>query len=219
MSVTGVILAAGRSSRLGRDKLAELLLDGRSIGARVVDTALNSRLDHVLVVGRQCSQPDWLTSIFDEALRQDRAEYLHCTKAGTGMSASLQCGLEGAIRRGAQAIMILLADQPFVQESSLDALLQLYDDVYNFTRPEQSFDYIAARNGASPQPPVILTSTMYEAVRQLQGDCGAGILLKSARYRGIYCDYSADLFMDADTETALMHLREQERRVMSCANE
>ena len=219
MSVTGVNLAAGRSSRLGRDKLAELLLDGRSIGARVVDTALNSQLDHVIVVGSQPFRPDWLTWIFDEALRRDRAEYLYCAEASTGMSASLKCGLEGATSQGAQAIMILLADQPFVQTSSLDALLHLYHDVHNSSRPEQMYDYIAARNGASVQPPVILTSTMYEAVRQLQGDCGAGMLLKSGRYRGIYCDYPADLFMDADTELALMHIREMERRAMICANE
>lgn len=47
----GVFLAAGKSRRMGQNKLA-LPLKGENIGSLSLKTALSSRLDHVLVVER-----------------------------------------------------------------------------------------------------------------------------------------------------------------------
>ena len=56
--VAGVILAAGTSSRMGRNKLL-LQLEGRSVLRRAVDTALAAGLDPVLVVvGHQREQAE-----------------------------------------------------------------------------------------------------------------------------------------------------------------
>ena len=47
--VAGVVLAAGLSTRMGRNKML-LQLGGRSLVRRAVEMALSARLDPVLVV-------------------------------------------------------------------------------------------------------------------------------------------------------------------------
>lgn len=42
MRMTGIVLAAGKSCRLGRDKLSVVMPDGRSLAAWSLEAALNS---------------------------------------------------------------------------------------------------------------------------------------------------------------------------------
>jgi len=97
--LSGVVLAAGASTRMGRPK--QLLPVGdRCLLRRVIDAALASRLDEVIVVlGHRADE-------IGSALALDavgRARVVVNSEHADGQSTSLRCGLRAADER-AQAV-------------------------------------------------------------------------------------------------------------------
>jgi len=118
--IWAVILAAGKSERMGRAKLL-LPLGKRALIETVIDGALRARPDGVLVV-----------------LGADRAR-LEPVIAGypvrtvfnpdfeRGMLSSLVCGLR-AVPPDARAVLVFLGDQPPPPASVADRLVAAYKD-------------------------------------------------------------------------------------------
>src|SRR3979409_1523925 len=103
--VAGVVLAAGTSSRRGRNKLF-LPLGGTSVLRRVVANAREAGLDPVLVV---------LGHESDRALAE--LQGLQCTPVlnqdyATGMNTSVRAGIS-AVPADASGAVLMLADMPF----------------------------------------------------------------------------------------------------------
>ncbi len=104
--VVVVLLAAGAGTRFAgsRHKLT-VAVEGRSVAARSVDAALEADVGPVVVV----------TGATDlELPPDDRVRLVHNPKWADGQSTSLQVGLTEAEQLGADAIVVGLADQPFV---------------------------------------------------------------------------------------------------------
>jgi molybdenum cofactor cytidylyltransferase len=97
-SIAGVVLAAGTSSRMGRNKLL-LELAGQSVLRRAVLTAVDSGLDPVQVVLN--------------------AEYQE------GIHSSLRNGIR-AVPGSCGAAVVLLADMPLVDAAMIRALVERY---------------------------------------------------------------------------------------------
>lgn len=107
-SLTGIVLAAGHSRRLGRPKQTLPFGDTTLLGW-VVRNAEASSLDRVLVV------------VGDEyPLRRDRAELVRNDHAEQGPYSSLLAGLEAA--EPTDAVMLLLGDMPDVDARVIDAV-------------------------------------------------------------------------------------------------
>ena len=102
----GVILAGGRSRRMGRDK-AMTLLDGRTL-LDWVSASLSQVVSEVMVVGRE--EAEGLRAIPD-ALPGSR-----------GPSAGIVTGLMAA---GGGPILVVGVDQPWVRPATLAALLEV----------------------------------------------------------------------------------------------
>lgn len=100
----GVILAGGRSRRMGRDK-AMTLLDGRTL-LDWVAAAVSQVVSEVIVVGRQ--EAAGLRAIPD------------ALPGGRGPSAGIVTGLTAA---GGGPILVVGVDQPWVRPATLAALL------------------------------------------------------------------------------------------------
>jgi CTP:molybdopterin cytidylyltransferase MocA len=114
VSVAAVVLAAGGGSRFsGPQHKLRAELRGRPILARVVDTALEAALDDVIVVTGAESFADLLPPgvvVVANPLWQE------------GMATSLAAGWRRAAERGHDAIVIGLADQPFVPAAAWRAV-------------------------------------------------------------------------------------------------
>ena len=89
MLISGVILAAGRSKRMGRPKLA-LPLDGKPLLQHALDAAAESRLDEIVVV--LAPMEDALLDIL-ELPRGPTVRIAINPQPDAGQSRSLQCGL------------------------------------------------------------------------------------------------------------------------------
>jgi molybdenum cofactor cytidylyltransferase len=118
--IAAVVLAAGRSVRMGRPKLLLPLADGRSMLAHVVGLLKAGGAEPVLVV----MSPE--EGVADEADRVGaRAVRLGAPLPGE-MIGSLQRGLEAAEKTPAEAALILPGDMPFVQPATIRSILDLW---------------------------------------------------------------------------------------------
>ncbi|MBK9517347.1 MAG: nucleotidyltransferase family protein [Anaeromyxobacter sp.] len=113
--VAGVLLAAGRSSRMGSNKLL-LEVGGEPLVRRAARVALEAGLDPVVVVtGHQAA-------LVEAALRGLPCRAVRAPDPAQGQGASLAAGL-AALPPGAEAAVVLLADMPRVTAAMVSALV------------------------------------------------------------------------------------------------
>ncbi len=128
---SGIVLAGGRSTRFGSDKLAASL-DGVPLVRRAVD-ALAAVTDGVIVVLAPGVERDDLPA--DVTVTHDLQE-------GEGPLAGLHTGLLAAVRT--DEVVVAGGDMPELQPSVLRLLLDTLDDA--------SVDAVALADGDRPRP-------------------------------------------------------------------
>lgn len=117
--IIGIILSAGESKRMGTPK--QLLPWGKTIVLqRIVDMASASRLEMILLIlGCRADEIAGRISLSPQSrilVNQDFRE---------GMGSSVQCGIRNS-PPDAEAFMILLGDQPLVDTSAINRLIDSY---------------------------------------------------------------------------------------------
>ena len=165
--VAGIILAAGRSRRMGSNKL---LLDyrGKPILQHVIDTVRCSSLAPlVLVLG---ADGDRVRSLVDT----NGIELVDNKEHERGYGISLQTGLD-ALRHPCRGAMFLLGDQPLVTPATLGRLLAAFD-----AEPDRwvAPSYLGRRGN-----PVITPSCWFDKIYALTGDSGPRAHLKDPAAR------------------------------------
>ncbi len=122
-SFAGVILAAGDSSRMGRDKA---LLPSLRENHTFLGAAIESLRPHVqmifVVVGANADKLK--TEIFSRG-----AFLVLNTQPERGQFSSLQCGLQEVLNRGRDAALVTHVDRPPAQPETIRALLDHFNHV------------------------------------------------------------------------------------------
>jgi len=116
--IWAVILAAGESRRMGRQKLL-LPFGETTVAGAVIGTALASRVDRVLAV--LGADRDAVSQTLEPlgialAVNEDFAK---------GMLSSVQAGFR-ALPADAEAAVVMLGDQPFLPARVVDAVVEAY---------------------------------------------------------------------------------------------
>lgn len=187
MKITGIYLAAGNSSRFGSNKLNQILQD-RPIGAHALSTALKSDLQKVIVV-RNESDSYWLAPF----LKDEKCKLVTCRKTQIGQAYSIHSGLRYAEKHGADAIMVILADQPFITVNMMNTLIETY-------KKQRDVSFIASSHNGITCPPILFSSLMFPDLYALNGDHGARYLLTEKETEGIFLNFSyEEAFYDIDT--------------------
>jgi molybdenum cofactor cytidylyltransferase len=161
MDIAAIVLAAGRSSRMGmRNKLLEPI-DGEPMVRRVAATARASGAEPVVVVTGHEAEA------VVAALRGLDLTAIPNPDYADGLSTSLRAGLNAlpAIVDGA---LILLADMPEVEEGTLRALIVAFNGPTAICVP--------VRHGRRGNP-VLWGSSYFAEMRCLTGDRGAKPLM------------------------------------------
>jgi molybdenum cofactor cytidylyltransferase len=160
--VSGIILAAGMSTRMGRPKQL-LPLGGEPLLQRVIDAAAASRLDEVIVVLGHAAGG------IEQALRlPPKARTVRNERYAEGMSTSVVAGLRAADAR-ADAAALLLGDQPAMTAALIDAVIDAYAAGREpIVRPSHA----AAGGGHVPGHPVVIARRLWPEAEALRGDDG-----------------------------------------------
>lgn len=168
---SGVILAAGASTRMGLLKLL-LPLGDRCVLQRILDEAVGSCLDEtLLVLGKHADQ-------IREVIHLDgggRVRVVVNTGHAEGQSTSLQAGLRAADSRS-EAAAVLLGDQPGVTRALIDRVAAAFAAGH---RPVARPVYVDSRGERVPGHPVFLARRIWSEVEKLHGDEGARSILSA----------------------------------------
>lgn len=164
LSIVGIYLAAGRSSRMGQNKLA-LPLGKHPIGSFALRSALQSKLDHIIVV---LPYEQWTFEVL-KSYFTEKIIAVQCKDSRHGLSYSLKFGIHYAENMGATGAVILLADQPFIHCEMINQLIQKFQ--------QEKVDYVASSFNDIIRPPFLIGKQLFPLLQQLKGDEGAKKLL------------------------------------------
>ncbi len=157
--VRGILLAAGSSRRMGRDKLALPWADGTVLSATLARWTAVQDLQEVLLVRRRADERSW-----------PRVCCVLNPDADEGMGSSLRVGAR-ALPADTEAVVVGLADMPEVAPETLAALIAAW-------RPLGPRGIVAPLFDGRRGHPVVLGSHHLAALRSVQGDEGARTILK-----------------------------------------
>ncbi len=167
MTVVALVLAAGASSRFGSPKLLAPL-GGRPVLQHVLDALAAAGLaDVVVVLGADAGRIERAIAWRDERrVVNPRPE--------DGLSSSLRIGLDAAVEvRGADAVLVMLGDQPAVQPHAISAVIAAAAS----PGAEQA-QFVRPRYPADPAPnPVLVRRSAWALAAGLDGDRGLGPLI------------------------------------------
>jgi len=118
--ISAVLLAAGKSERMGKFKQL-LPVDGKTFVEACVDNLLASRADEVVVV------TGYNEAAVGAALAGRPIRIVNNPYFEAGMGSSIKKGVE-SVAAEARAFMIALADQPLIGPDVLNQIISEYED-------------------------------------------------------------------------------------------
>jgi molybdenum cofactor cytidylyltransferase len=190
--IAGLVLAAGRSSRMApRNKLLEPV-GGEKMVRRVAATAIASGAEPVIVVtGHEAAS-------VNAALRGLDVTIVANPDYAEGLSTSLRAGLR-VLPAGIDGALILLGDMPEVEGSVLRALMAALTDASAICVP--------VRHGRIGNP-VLWGRSYFAEMMQLAGDKGAKPLMAQHQAQLIEVEVATDsIFEDVDAPEDLARIK------------
>ncbi|MBW3631910.1 MAG: nucleotidyltransferase family protein [Chloroflexi bacterium] len=155
--IAGIVLAAGRSSRLGRPKQLLPVL-GEPLLRHTVHRVLASSLDNVvLVVGHNADA-------IRDAVAGLSLDVVFNPDAALGQSTSVRAGL-AALSPDNDAAIFILGDQPGIDPNVIDALISAWR--------ESQAPILAPHYEDGMGNPVLFDRRVFPELAALQGDTGA----------------------------------------------
>lgn len=190
--VAVLVMAAGRSSRMGdRNKLL-CCVDGVPLVQRAVNAACASRACQVMVVTGHESER------VEAALAGRPVSFTYNPEYAQGMASSLRRGLR-ALRSDVDAVLVLLADMPGINATDIDRMIAAVD-------PAQPAILVPEHGGRRGNP-ILWPHRYFAEMASLSGDTGARGMLEqyAAAVRTVPFETPA-IFADVDTPEALQAL-------------
>jgi molybdenum cofactor cytidylyltransferase len=192
--IAAIVLAAGRSTRMGSQNKLLADIGGKPMVRRAVETALASRAEPVVVVtGHMATEVGVALAVLDLTVVAN-PDY------ATGLASSLKAGVK-ALPKTCDGALIILGDMPLIEPEQINRLLQAH---------ERGAIVVPARKGRIGNP-VLWPARYFPELLQLEGDVGAKQLLSKYADQVTEVDLGTDaIFIDVDTPDALAQLRERE---------
>ena len=191
--VAGLVLAAGRSTRMGRDNKLLAEIDGQPMVAYAVDAMLSSRAGPVIVVtGHDADH-------VRRALDGRDVRYVHNPDYAQGLSTSLGAGLD-ALPGAADGVLVGLGDMPRIRSADIDRLIAAFN-------PAEGRAICVPTVDGKRGNPVLFGREFLAEMRAVEGDVGAKHLIGAHGDR--VCEVEMDddaALVDVDTPEALSAL-------------
>ncbi|TIO54060.1 MAG: 4-diphosphocytidyl-2C-methyl-D-erythritol kinase [Mesorhizobium sp.] len=184
-----VLLAAGRSSRMGGPNKLLALFDGKPLVRRTAERALGSKAASTIVVtGHQRERVRSALSGLKVTLA-DNPDF------ADGLASSLKAGI-ARVAPDAAGAMIVLGDMPGVSSHDLDSLIDAF-------RRSSGRAVVRAAHLGKRGNPVLLPRSLFSAVAHLEGDTGARHLVEAEGLDVVDVEIGQSASIDVDTREAL----------------
>jgi len=187
--IPAIVLAAGRSSRMGRPKATLPVNDGHTFLTRIVRTFLDSGVDDVIVVVGH--DADAIAASFSESGLP--ARFVVNREYDRGQLSSLLAGLNVIDRPGVAAVLMTLVDVPLVSSSTVRAVI----DAYRRT----GVPIVRPTSGDRHGHPLLIDRSVFAALRAANFTSGAKSVVRA--YASAIGDIPIEdegAFTDIDTE-------------------
>lgn len=189
MNISILILAAGKASRMG-DAKQLLSYNNTTLLEHAITQASNSKANDVFCVVGANSEEIKKRIILNNQI------FIENLNWNAGLSSSIVSGIKHikTLDKLPDAILIMLADQPFVDSEFLDLLIEQYN--------KNEEHVIASIYGNNNGVPAIFPKVAFEFLLKLKGDKGAKKLLNSDILKVIsVTSLNKNTLMDIDTPT------------------
>ena len=198
-AIAGVVLAAGRSSRMGGPNKLLAEIGGKPLVRIVVDAVLASRARPVVVVtGHQRDK-------VEAALAGLPVKFVHNPHFADGLGTSLKAGI-AALPADADGAIVCLGDMPQVDAALIDRLIGAFD-------PDHGALVVLPTIDGKRGNPVVWSRRFFPDLMAVEGDVGARYLI------GRYTEAVAEVpltgtaaLTDVDTPEALEAVRAELER-------
>jgi len=187
--IPAVILAAGRSSRMGRAKATLPIGDGETFLSRIVRTFLDADVDDVIVVVGH----DGEAMVGSFAATGLPARFVMNRDYDRGQLSSLVAGLGVADRPGVEAVLVTLVDVPFVAAETVRAVI----DRFRHT----AAPVVRPTRGGAHGHPILIARSLFDALRSAEPAAGAKPVVRAhASAAGDVIVEDEGAFLDIDTD-------------------
>lgn len=195
--IAAIILAAGKSTRMGSANKLTTEVGLKPMLGHVTDAALSANIDEIILVTGH--EPEKVLS----ALGGRPMTHVHNPAYEQGLSTSIRTGIEAALasEHPIDAAIILLGDMPFVNASLLNQLIEAHQPDHD------RLIAVPIVNGKRGNP-VLWDGRFFDELQQLSGDTGAKHLL--AEHTDVIAEVEFDddaALIDIDTIDALETLK------------
>lgn len=196
VKVAAIILAAGDSSRMGRDKLT-LPLGGKTVLGHTLNNIRRSGVEDIIIVVKPGNQ-------WEKVLANDRCRFIVNNRHRDGLSSSIKAGLE-ALDSSTQGVILALGDQPTVPPALYKSLLSRYrKNLKLITCP-----VFRDKRGN----PTIFDRRTWPALLQITGDQGGRELFRSLAERDIDYLETENIAVITDIDTPHDYHQALENRI------
>lgn len=194
-AIAAIILAAGQSTRMGKDNKLLTSVGGRTMLAQAVAAATQSKATHVTIVtGHQADE-------IKQALPEFSGKFVHNPNFKDGLSTSVQCGI-ASLNDEFDGALIILGDMPGINAEHVNALIEAFD-------PELDHAICVATHHGKRGNPVLWSRYFFAEMMQLTGDRGARHLLRQHGDVIIEVEMTDDaVLIDIDTKDELLSHQE-----------
>lgn len=191
--IAALILAAGRSSRMGTLNKLLIIIDGKPMVRHVVDAvAAAAAAPLIVVTGHQHDQ-------VQAALSGLPVTFIHNASYADGLSTSLKRGL-AALPRQIDAVLICLGDMPLVTSTQINRLIAGFN-------PAEGRGIVVPTWRGKRGNPVLWDKRYVAEMLDLAGDAGARHLIGAYPEAVVEIEMEADsVLTDIDTPQALARL-------------
>jgi molybdenum cofactor cytidylyltransferase len=192
--VAAIVLAAGRSTRMGGPNKLLAEINGRPLVRIAAEQALASRARPVIAVtGHQRDKVEAALDGLDVVL-------IHNPDFADGLSTSVKAGVV-AVPDDVDGVIVCLGDMPQVNAPLIDKLLAAFD-------PEKGALVVVPTIGGKRGNPVVWSRRFFPELATLQGDTGARHLIASFPEAVVEVPLSGTAaLVDVDTPDALQAVK------------
>jgi molybdenum cofactor cytidylyltransferase len=189
-----VVLAAGLSTRFGRNKLIEPLKESTLIG-HVVAEAIGSRANQVIVVG------GYEFEVLEKALKGYTCELVYNEDYTRGQSFSVKKGLS-LVNEGADAVMFEPGDMPLANRGIFDTVI--------FEYAKTGAPIVSAGYRGRPGHPILFDRSLFDEIREInEATKGLKRVVSAHRAGARIVETSVGALFDLDTPFDLSLLKER----------